>query len=463
MISLVPRADGKCIARSTRALSSVMMRKDVSYGNHWQNENHLIYGATSVQAHQRSYTLDSSQGGGSRGGGGSRDPLSAFFRTFNPVTNDNTDVYRWPVRNTNTLINICPQGYRIVLERFGKLHEIKEPGIFLAIPVVDSIAYVVDMRERALEIPPQAAITKDNVSVEVSGNVFLQFTDAAGAAYGARNPLASTMTFAQSVMRSAIGEMELDEILHGRAQLNAIIKGTLQEAAVAWGIDIRRYEITEVTPDTEIRAAMDKQAAAERTRRELVLQAEGQKRRAELTSEGVKITLQNESEGMLIKIRNEADANRTRVLYEAEGESEAIRMKADAYAKAISSVAAGLQKEGGMEAARLALAKEYVTMYGDMGSKSNTIMMNDRPADVNSLISQVALSLGAVSKSLKGGEEVNVEITDVEKAGGKKLDIEEASELAEKILDEVGVANPSKKDTPPSFMDTINSLEHKNT
>merc|ERR1740139_2129968 len=186
------------------------------------------------------------------------------------------------------------------------------------------------------------------------------------------------MTFAQSVMRSAIGEMELDEILHGRAKLNGIIKGTLQEAAAAWGIDIRRYEITEVTPDEQIRLAMDKQAAAERTRRELVLQAEGQKRRAELTSEGVKITLQNESEGMLIKIRNEADANRTRV----------------------EVVAAQLEKAGGADAARLALAREYVEMYGKMGSKSNTIMMNERPADVNALMGQVAVSLGAVNASM---------------------------------------------------------------
>ena len=84
-------------------------------------------------------------------------------------------------------------------------------------------------------------------------------------------------------MRSAIGEMELDEILHGRARLNALIKGSLQEAALPWGLEIRRYEITEITPDPHIRLAMDKQAAAERDRRERVLRGEGDKQRAQLT------------------------------------------------------------------------------------------------------------------------------------------------------------------------------------
>jgi regulator of protease activity HflC (stomatin/prohibitin superfamily) len=128
-----------------------------------------------------------------------------------------------------------------------------------------------------LSYPSQAAITRDNVSVEVSGNVYVQFVDAEKAAYGARNPLYAVVQHAQSAMRSAIGEMELDEILHNRAKLNTLIKGSVQEAAVAWGIAVRRYEITEVTPDEQIRLAMDKQAAAERNRREMVLQAEGQR------------------------------------------------------------------------------------------------------------------------------------------------------------------------------------------
>lgn len=98
---------------------------------------------------------------------------------------------RWPVTKANTIFNIVPQGYKFVVERFGKLHSIEESGWFLAIPLVDQIAYVIDVRERAIDIEPQAAITRDNVSVEVSGNLFVKFQDPEKAAYGALNPLYS--------------------------------------------------------------------------------------------------------------------------------------------------------------------------------------------------------------------------------------------------------------------------------
>lgn len=194
-------------------------------------------------------------------------------------------------------------------------------------------------------------------------------------------------------MRSAIGEMELDEILHGRARLNSLIKGSLQEAAIPWGLEIRRYEITEITPDQQIRIAMDKQAAAERARREQVLRAEGDKKRAELTSEGVKISLTNESEGTLIKIRNEADATKTKITREAEGQAEAIRLLAESQAEALRIISQELNKPGGQEAARLALAREYVDMYGEMGKQSNTILFNDKPADVSALLAQAVTAI----------------------------------------------------------------------
>ena len=202
-------------------------------------------------------------------------------------------------------------------------------------------------------------------------------------------------------MRSAIGEMELDEILHGRARLNSLIKGSLQEAAIPWGLEIRRYEITEITPDQQIRIAMDKQAAAERDRREQVLRAEGDKRRAELESEGVKISLTNESEGNLIKITNEADATKTKILLEAQGQAEAVQLLAKAQAEALKVISEQLNKPGGVEAARLALASEYSKMYGEMGKQSNTILFNDRPADVNALLAQAMTAMQAVSQATK--------------------------------------------------------------
>lgn len=280
----------------------------------------------------------------------------SFDTSSNSSDPSSLELSRWPITKTNTIINIVPQGQKFIVERLGKMHEIQPSGFFFAIPLVDQIAYVVDVRERALDIVPQAAITRDNVSVEVSGNLFLRVENVENAAYGARNPMYSVMQHAQSAMRSAIGEMELDEILHNRARLNTLIKGSLQEAATAWGLTITRYEITEITPDEQIRVAMDKQAAAERDRREQVLRAEGDKRRAELVSEGLKISLTNESEGMLIKVRNEAEAEKVKLVREAEGEAESVRLRAEAEAEAIRVVAGELGSGNGLDAAKLALA-----------------------------------------------------------------------------------------------------------
>lgn len=124
---------------------------------------------TTTMRQLSSYQLDGQGGGGGAGG----------------------MMGNWPVTKSNTVFNIVPQGYKFIIERFGKLHSIEDSGWFLAIPFVDQIAYVIDVRERAIDIEPQAAITRDNVSVEVSGNLFIKFEDPEAAAYGALNPLYS--------------------------------------------------------------------------------------------------------------------------------------------------------------------------------------------------------------------------------------------------------------------------------
>lgn len=125
-------------------------------------------------------------------------PILYSFDTFN--SNDVSGVMelnRWPITKANTILNIVPQGNKFVVERLGKMSTIHDSGFFFAIPFVDQIAYIIDERERAIRIEPQSAITRDNVSVDVSGNLFVQFVDPEKAAYGARNPLYSVMQVSQ--------------------------------------------------------------------------------------------------------------------------------------------------------------------------------------------------------------------------------------------------------------------------
>lgn len=296
------------------------------------------------------------------------------------------DFDTWPVSKRNTILNVCPQGQIMLVERLGKLNKIEQGGLFFAFPIIDDIRFVVDMRERALAINPQATITKDNVHVAVSGNLFLQFVDPEKAAYGSSNPIYSVRQHAQSAMRAAIGELELDEILHARVKLNETIKAAVQQAAEAWGLEIKRYEITEIAPDKVITDAMDKQAAAERERRKRVIEAEGDKRSAELESEGNKIRMKNESEGAMIEVENAGRA-----------EAAVIKLRANAQAEAIRIIAEAIEKPGGAEAAKLQVAKEYISMYGEMGQNSNTMIFSSNPADVNALMAQASSVFQAVA------------------------------------------------------------------
>lgn len=208
-----------------------------------------------------------------------------------------SNIEQWPQSAANTVINMCPQGKYMVIETLGKFSNIQESGLFFLIPFFQKIAYVVDMREKAMEIDPQPAITRDNVSLQVSGNVFMRFVDAHKAAYGSFNPQYAVIQNAQSAMRAIIGKMELDEILHARSKINEAVTASLGMNSEPWGIEVLRYEITQLTPNHEIQHAMDKQAVAERDRRERVKNAEGMKEAAVLESEGVKIKMTNESQG----------------------------------------------------------------------------------------------------------------------------------------------------------------------
>jgi regulator of protease activity HflC (stomatin/prohibitin superfamily) len=114
--------------------------------------------------------------------------------------------------------------------------------------------------------------------------------------------------------------------------------------------------------------------------------------------------MMNESEGTLIKVKNEAEANKAKILLEAEGDAKAIELRASAQAAAIEVIAQALAKSGALEAARLQVAREYISMYSEMGQKSNTMIFNDRPADINALMAQasaVVLSREKESTPLK--------------------------------------------------------------
>lgn len=299
-------------------------------------------------------------------------------------------VSAWPRTKFNTVVNVCPQGEHHVIERFGRLHHVQTAGLYTALPLVDRIKYRIDMREKAIPIEPQTGISRDNVSIRMSGVLYTRFVDAEVAAYGHYNPLFAVVQHAQSAMRAAVGDIELDSLFHDRNLVNKKITEAIHEASQNWGLSVLRYEVTDITPDRRISDAMDKQAAAERMRREKVLQASGDKEAEVLRSEGV-----------LIARTNEAEAKKRELELHAQGQANAVLLEAEAQRKALDAVAAALTAErgGGVEAARLSLAEKYVGMMGEMGAKSNTIFFGEQPGDMSAMMTRIGTAFQVSQKT----------------------------------------------------------------
>ena len=303
----------------------------------------------------------------------------------------------------NTIINICNQNEKIIIERFGKFLSVQNPGLFLAIPLIDKIKYVFDTRELTIPLSPQHSITQDNVSLELGGCIYVKFVDIKKAAYNISNPIYAVVQFSQAAMRAVVGKHNLDEIFNNRDKLNQYIVDTLRSSTESWGMEINRYEITEVNVPKEIKQAMSLQASAERERRQDILKAEALKKSNILESEGIKQKLINQSEGEKTNIENKALAHANATKLAAEAEKFRILMDAEGRAKALEIIGEKLSTEKGQKAAQIELALKYIKEYGNIIGNSNTILIPNTGDDVSSFVAK-SLTIG---KSLLDNEKNN--------------------------------------------------------
>lgn len=237
-------------------------------------------------------------------------------------------------------VRIVPQSEKYVVERFGRLRSVLGPGINFIVPFLDKVRHKVSVLERQLPNASQDAITSDNVLVEVESSVFYRILEPEKTVYRIRDVDAAIATTVAGIVRSGIGEMELDEVQSNRQELIARIKGQVADAVDDWGIEVTRAEILDVNLDQATRDAMLQQLNAERARRASVTEAEGHKRAVELN----------------------ADAD----LYAAEQKAKARRISADAEAYATSAVAKAIA-ENGLEAAQYQVALKQVEALTAVG------------------------------------------------------------------------------------------------
>ena len=272
-------------------------------------------------------------------------------------------------------IRVVPQQHAWVVERLGRFYAVLEPGLNFVIPFVDRIAYRHDLREIPLDVPPQVCITKDNTQLQVDGILFFQVTDPKLASYGASNFILAITQLAQTTLRSVIGRMELDRTFEERDQINAQVVSALDEAAPNWGVKVLRYEIKDLTPPAEILRAMQAQITAEREKRAVIATSEGKRQEQINLAEGARAAAIAKSEG-----ERQAEINN------AQGQASAILAIAEANAKAIRQVAEAIEAPGGLQSVNFKIAEQYVSAFGNLAIKSNTMILPTNAADVAGVI-----------------------------------------------------------------------------
>ncbi len=242
---------------------------------------------------------------------------------------------------------VVPQQNAFVVERLGKYQKTLEPGFHILLPFVDVIRYKHGLKERAVDIPEQICITRDNVQVGVDGVLYLKVMDPKRASYGVGEYLFAISQLAQTTLRSEIGKIDLDRTFEERTSINIQVVNEVDKASDPWGIKVLRYEIKNITPPQDVLAAMEKQMRAEREKRAVIL-----------TSEGERDAAINEAEGAKQQVIKASEAAKQQQINEAEGEAQAILAVAEATAGGITRVAEAIRSPGGPDAVQLKVAQD---------------------------------------------------------------------------------------------------------
>ena len=273
---------------------------------------------------------------------------------------------------------VVPQREQFVIERLGKYAKTLDAGFHILVPFVDVVAYKHTLKEQTVDVPSQSCITKDNISVEIDGVIYLQVNDARAASYGIQDYMFATSQLAQTTLRSEIGKIELDRTFEERETINSQVVHAVDRAAEPWGVKILRYEIKDIVPPASVKDALEKQMRAERERRAVVASSEGE-RQARI----------NVSEGERQEAINLSEAEKLRQINEAEGRAEEIRLIAEATAAGVRAVGAAVSEPGGKDAINLRVAEQWVTEFGKLAKANNTMIVPAQLGDVSTLVSTV--------------------------------------------------------------------------
>ena len=286
-----------------------------------------------------------------------------------------------------TSIKFVPQNRAYVIERFGKYQSTKEAGLNFIVPFIDRISADRSLKEQAVDVPEQSAITKDNISLSVDGVLYFRVLDPYKATYGVDDYVFAVTQLAQTTMRSELGKMELDKTFEERDVLNTNIVAAINEASGPWGIQVLRYEIKDIVPPQSVMEAMEAQMKAERVKRAQILESEGDRQAAI-----------NRAEGQKASVVLAAEADKAEQVLRAEGEAQAIVAVANAQAEALRQVGEAAATEQGQKAIQLDLASKAIEAKRAIAKESSVVLLPDGGTDAASVVAQAMTIINTLNK-----------------------------------------------------------------
>jgi regulator of protease activity HflC (stomatin/prohibitin superfamily) len=299
---------------------------------------------------------------------------------------------------------IIGQAEVMVIERLGRFHRVARSGFNILIPFIEQprsidVRYLasdasgqkrlmasttnrIDLREQVLNFPSQPVITKDNVTIDIDAVIYYRVADPQKATYAVQNLPYALETLTRTTLRNIVGEMELDQCLVSRDQINKRMRETIEEASLGWGVDVTRVELQSIEPPRDIQQSMELQMRAERERRAAVTNAEAGKRAAILESEGLR-------ESQIQKAQGEKEAS----ILRAQGLAEARLAMANAEGEAVKLLTASLPPG---EAAMYLLGLKYLEALPALAQgKGSTIFL---PAEAAGVMG----AIGSMRELLRG-------------------------------------------------------------
>jgi len=274
-----------------------------------------------------------------------------------------------------TSVRIVPQKSARIVERLGKYTKTLNAGFHILIPFIDRVGYKHTLKEQAVDVPPQACITRDNIAVEVDGILYMQVVDPKKASYGIDHYRFAATQLAQTTMRSVMGKLELDKTFEERETINSVIVEAVDKASDPWGVKVTRYEVKNILPPQSIKDAMEKQMRAEREKRAVIAESEGE-RQAKI----------NRAEGDKKQVIATSEGEKQKRINEAEGRAFEIEAVASATAGGIRKIALAINDEGGSDAVNLRIAEQYIGEFGKLAKEGNTMIIPTDLSDIAGVI-----------------------------------------------------------------------------